>query len=132
VKLINTELQNLFKNLEGVFKIIGVSRKKISDNCDNLKPGELRELQYALKATSVNDLVYGGDVYDQYTSDNDYRSSKRGIEKLNLSDLEKYRRKKELEQDDMSVEAFRTGRSRNSLYKKAVQETDYRRSHPYG
>lgn len=92
----------------------------------------MRELQYALKATNVNELVYGGDIYDQYTSDNDYRSSKRGIEKLNLENLEKYRRRRELDQDEMSVEGYKTGGSRYSLYKQAVKERDHRRADPKG
>ena len=47
-------------------------------------------------------------MYDNYASENDYRSSKQGIEKLNLENPEKFRRQTELEQDEMSMERFRT------------------------
>ena len=34
VASINTRLQVLFENLEKIFRVIGDSRKKISENCD--------------------------------------------------------------------------------------------------
>lgn len=117
VQKINSQLQVLFQNLEKIFRVIGDSRKKISDNCDQLTPGELRELQYALNAKYVSEFAHGGDMYDNYASENDYRSSKQGIEKLNIENTDKYRRQTELEQDDMSMDRFRAQSHRSKVYK---------------
>ena len=63
-------------------------------------------------------------MYDNYVSENDYRSSKQGIEKLNLENPEKYRRQTELEHDEMSMERFRTQSQKSKLDKQAARDTE--------